>query len=74
MESKIEEALQFVYAYAKHVDDFIVVKKELLKFLGSEYRELFSTRHPLTKKQQPNDLERKIARRWSELTGRDCYI
>lgn len=64
------DALVQVHAYASHVDDWIVIKKELLKWMPAEDRVQFSTRDPLTKKQRTNDFERNVAERWSELTGR----
>ena len=70
MTTKIDNALESVFAYAGHIDEWIVVKKELLKNLNSEERVSFSTRDPITKKQRTNDLERTIAKRWSDLTGR----
>ena len=68
--SKVNEAIDFVHTYAGHVDDWIVIKKEILKTLPSEDRSLFSLRHPITKKQRTNDFERIVMRRWEELTGR----
>jgi hypothetical protein len=67
---EINAALVFVHGYAGHVDDWLTIKKELLKILPHEIRTAFSTRHPLTKKQQTNDFERLLAARWSTLTSR----
>jgi hypothetical protein len=67
---KIEEAIKFVFGYAGDVDEWIIIKKELLKALPSEERTSFSTRDPVTKKQVTNDFERCVAARWSELSGR----
>jgi len=66
----IDEALQFVFGYASHIDEWIIIKKEMLKALAPEERKLFSTRHPLTKRQMTNDLERSLAEKWSTLSGR----
>lgn len=66
----ILSALDFVHSYAGHIDDWLVVKKELLKALPPEERTAFSTRDPVTKKQRTNDFERLVAARWSEMTGR----
>lgn len=70
MGPKVVEALTFVYGYAADVDDWLVIKKELLKALPSEERTQFSTRDPVTKKQRTNDFERLVAERWSEMSGR----
>jgi hypothetical protein len=71
---KIKDAVDFVFTYASHIDDWLVVKKELLKILPSGERTQFSLRHPITKKQRTNDLEREIAKYWSELTGREVLF
>lgn len=67
---KIEEAIKEVYTFASDVDDFLTIKKQLLKMLPPNLRTNFSTRHPITKKQQTNEFERLLGSRWSELTGR----
>ena len=69
-DDRVEDAVQAVFKYAGDVDSWIVIKKELLKHLSHDDRTAFSTRHPITKKQQTNDFERAIAERWSELSGR----
>jgi len=70
LDPKVAEALIFVYNYAANIDDWLVIKKELLKALPSDVRTQFSTRDPVTKKQRTNDFERMVAERWSETTGR----
>jgi gamma-glutamyl phosphate reductase len=70
MDSRIVEALAFVHSYAGHIDDWLVIKKELLKALPPQLRSLFSLRDPVTKKQRTNAFERELAESWSELTGR----
>ena len=70
MDPKVVEALAFVHAYASHIDDWLVIKKELLKALPPRLRSLFARRDPITKKQRTNAFERELAESWSELTGR----
>lgn len=70
MNPKVVEALEFIHAYAGHVDDWLIIKKELMKTLHPNERQLFSKRHPITKKQQTNDFERQVAESWSKMTGR----
>lgn len=70
----IAGALAFVHSYAGHVDDWLVIKKELLKALHPDDRTAFSTRDPVTKKQRTNDFERQVAARWSEMTGRSVVM
>jgi hypothetical protein len=74
MNDNILGVLNEVFTYANHVDEWIVVKKELLKWLHPDDRRLFSTRDPLTKKQRPNDMERQLAALWSEMTKRPVII
>lgn len=68
------DALLLVHSYAGHVDEWITIKKELLKALPTEMQAAFSTRDPITKKQRPNRFERMLAEKWSELTGREVIL
>jgi hypothetical protein len=61
-------AIEEVFQYASHINDWVSIKKEILKIIPVEERELFSTRDPKTKKQRTNDLERKLAQFWSSKT------
>lgn len=70
MTPAIQEALTFVHGYAPMLDDWITIKKELLRSMHSEDRKFFSTRDPITKEQRTNAFERFIAERWSAMTGR----
>lgn len=70
----VEQALQEVFTYANHVDEFLIVKKEILKRLPSHERTRFSTRHPISKKQMTNEFEFRLAARWSEVTGRPVIM
>lgn len=74
MNDNILRAMKDVFTYASHVDEWIVIKKELLKFLHPDDRKLFSTRDPLTKKQRPNDMERELAALWGKMTKRQVII
>lgn len=67
----IDDALLDVFSYAPNVDDWLTVKKELLKTIKPSLRVLFSTRHPLTKKQTTNEFEKLLAKKWSNLTKRE---
>lgn len=67
--NRLEEGLQFVARYASKVEEWTVVKKELLKFFTPEERKNFSTRDPLTKAQSLNDFEKKLIERWLQITG-----
>lgn len=69
MDENVEKALQFVGAYAPSIHEWRVLKKEVMKNLPPASRALFSTRDPVTKKQNFNDFERTVAERWREITG-----
>lgn len=68
MDPKIEEALQLIKTYAPEIREWKVLKRELMKCLNPQVRKLFSTRDPMTKKQNFNDLERSVSLRWEEIT------
>jgi hypothetical protein len=70
---KVEEKIREVMSYAE-TDDWLTVKKEIVRSLPWKYRTLFSRRHPITKEQQLNDFELEVIKRWEELSGRGLYI
>ncbi|NBQ47294.1 MAG: hypothetical protein EBU33_02420 [Sphingobacteriia bacterium] len=74
MDPKMEEALRYVLAYASDISEWMVLKKELLKYLPASARKVFSTRHPVTKEQSLNDFERKVIEYWKGLTGVELYL
>jgi hypothetical protein len=53
-------SIEEVHSYASHVDEWIIIKKELLKSLPSNYRSMFSTRDAKTKKVSLNEFERQL--------------
>lgn len=65
----LQEAIRFVAGYAGDVTDWMIIKKELLKTLSPADRIFFSTRDPVTKKQQMNAFEEVIAEKWYQITG-----
>jgi len=74
MNDQLLDAIVFVFSYASNVDDWITIKKELLKALPPDARTSFSIRDPKTKRQVPNELEKLIAARWEEMTGRQVLF
>src|SRR3990167_8092367 len=74
IDQEILSALEIVYSYAAEVDDWLTIKKELVKIITPTKRGLFSRRDEITKRQVPNDLDRAVAAKWSELTGRPCIV
>ena len=65
----IDEAIDFVASYVGQTNDWMVIKKELLKTLTPADRMYFSTRDPYTKKQRMNIFEKIIAEKWHQKTG-----
>lgn len=65
----VEASLQMVRIYAPNETRWVTIKVELLKHLKWQSRTLFSRRHEITKKQQTNDFEREVMKRWCELGG-----
>ena len=71
---KFQEAMESVRSYVGNTDDWVTVKKEILKCLPSDLRTNFSTRHPITKRQSMNEFETEIARRWEAMTGNKLIV
>jgi hypothetical protein len=65
----LDEAIEAVSSYVGKTDNWIIIKKELLKSLSSQDRMYFSTRDPITKKQSMNDFEKIVAEKWYKKTG-----
>jgi len=70
----LAEAIDYVFSYASHVDEWIIIKKELLRALPVEERTIFSVRDPITKKQRVNQFERLLASWWSSKTKRPTVM
>lgn len=66
--NQVTSALQFIHSYAPNIDEWILLKKELLKTLPVEIRKKFSTRDPKTKKHSINQFEQSIIDEWNKLT------
>jgi hypothetical protein len=71
MDERIEEALQFIKSYAPEINEWKVLKRELMKCLNPKVRKLFSTRDPITKVQNFNEVEQTVAVRWKTITGKE---
>lgn len=65
----MEDAINNVFSYIGDVDDWLVIKKELLKTLSAADRMYFSTRDPITKKQRTNTFEKIVMEKWFVMTG-----
>ena len=73
-DARVEAALGFVYKYAPSISDWKTLKRELLKSLPCEARRQFSTRDPITKRQNFNAFENAVCDRWAEITGAPVII
>jgi hypothetical protein len=66
---RVVEQLEFVASYVDDCDDWVTVKKEVMRGIPSSLRKNFSTRDPKTKEQQLNKFEKYIIEYWKEKTG-----
>lgn len=66
--------IEEVAAYAHDCDDWVTIKKEIMKGCPSSLRGLFSRRDPITKEQTPNDFDRLVITRFEEITGQSLVI
>lgn len=67
---RVTDALHEVMKYASHVEDWMIIKKELLKILPPEERKSFSTRDPITKLQRTNQFEDNLIEVWNGLRNK----
>ncbi len=65
----IFEEIKFVSTFAKDCDDWVTIKKEIMRGIPSELRKNFSTRDPKTKEQNLNDFEKCLINYYKEHTG-----
>ena len=66
---RILEQTNFVASYADDCDDWVTIKKEIMRGIPSELRKNFSTRDPKTKEQNLNDFEKCLINYYKEHTG-----
>ena len=67
---RIEKELDTAYVHGLYFEDWLSMKKYLLRSIPSRMRSNFSTRDPRTKEQNMNEFEHGIVRRYQDLTGR----
>jgi|TARA_Y100000034_G_scaffold123815_1_gene171144 hypothetical protein len=68
-EGSILDQVRFVASYTESCDDWVTIKKEVMKGLPSFLRKHFSTRDPITKEQNLNDFEKELISYYREITG-----
>ena len=66
---RILREIHAISQYAQDCDDWVTIKKEIMKGIPSHLRKNFSTRHPITKEQVPNSFDLAVIDFYKELTG-----
>jgi len=60
IDNRIVEQIDFVASYAGDCDDWVTIKKEILKGISPNLRKNFSTRDPKTKEQWLSDFDKRV--------------
>ncbi len=71
---RVIEELNLIAKFAGSEDDWMVIKKLLLRSLPPSMRKNFSTRHPKTKLQSLNEFERDLIDIYKGCTGIELRI
>tara|TARA_R100000664_G_scaffold34175_1_gene54657 strand:+ start:1574 stop:1840 length:267 start_codon:yes stop_codon:yes gene_type:complete len=66
---RIVEQISLIAKYADDCDDWVTIKKEIMKSIPSQMRKLFSRRDPITKEQLPNEFDLEVIQYYYEVTG-----
>lgn len=66
---KLKEAVDFVISYANDTDDWMLLKKIIMRNLPWQLRANFSTRDRKTYEQKMNEFENMLADYWKARTG-----
>lgn len=72
--SPVREAVQQVASYMGERDDWVDVKKEIMRCVRPELRRLFSRRDQATRDQRPNDFDLAVLALYSEISGTRLVI
>ena len=72
--SRVIEQVKFVASYVDDCDDWVLIKKEVMRGIPSDLRKHFSTRDPKTKEQQPNDFEKELINYYKQITGIELVL
>ena len=70
----IDEQINNAISYGLFFDDWLSMKKYLLRSLPTDIRSHFSTRDPKTKKQNINEFEVEIIKRYEKMTGKEMGV
>ena len=71
---RIIEQIDFVASYVSDCDDWVTIKKQILRGIPSILRKNFSTRDPVTKEQRLNQFEKKVINYYEDLTGTSLVL
>ena len=71
---KIQDQLNEISSYAGDCDDWVTIKKEVMKSIPSSLRKLFSTRDPITKEQNPNEFDILVMEYYYSITGKSLKV
>jgi hypothetical protein len=71
---RILRQIEFVASYVDNCDDWVTIKKEVMRGIPSELRKNFSTRDHRTKEQNLNDFEKVLINYYKDLTGVELIL
>ena len=66
---RVIEQIHEVSSYVDDCDDWVTIKKEIMKGIPSDLRKYFSRRDSLSKEQVPNDFDKSVIEYYFRLTG-----
>lgn len=71
---RVKDQIRFVAGYCADCDDWVTIKKEIMRGIPSHLRKHFSRRHPITKNQQPNNFDRVVINYYKKVSGVQLVI
>ncbi len=71
---RIIEQIDFVASYASDCDDWVTIKKQIMRGIPSQLRKNFSTRDPITKEQRLNQFEKQVINYYERVTGTSLVL
>jgi len=71
---QIFESVDFVSSYVGDCNDWVTIKKQIMRGIPSRLRKNFSTRDPITKEQNINQFEKDVINYYKELTGMNLIL
>jgi len=71
---RIVEQIDFVASYVADCDDWVTIKKQIMRGIPSQLRKNFSTRDPITKEQRLNQFEEQVIIYYKKATGTSLVL